>query len=249
MQERTSFVHVFSILLHRDHAHFASDYMLSQEGNDIIILIIRLYSSCEVCIHTGIMLRECIRCHGIHESMLSQPSLIKPLFCIYPYSPHFDVSCDVLYVLRDMLRRHRSLVATLLRPDGALFPHFFKWLSLLVRSDNYVVARLTLRLLYLFLQDKQNMYIALAFLAQAEIVMPVMNHLCSAYRSIQIEAFHVFKLFVVNPRKSLAVTQLLLQNQRQLEGFFATFLCDYEDETFLHEKQIVVSMLSELQIV
>ena len=107
--------------------------MLSQEGNDIIFLIIRLfvcidnitarYSSCEVCIHTGIMLRECIRCHGIHESMLSQPSLIKPLFCIYPYSHHFDVSCDVLYVLRDMLRRHRSLVATLLRPDGALFPH------------------------------------------------------------------------------------------------------------------------------
>ena len=42
-QERKSFTQVFCTLLYRDHYKFASDYMVSIEGSDILLCIMNAY--------------------------------------------------------------------------------------------------------------------------------------------------------------------------------------------------------------
>lgn len=65
---------------------------------------------------------------------------------------------------------------------------------LLLSSRDYITVLLSLRLLYSILHEQMNVYIAIAFLEQSEALVLVMQHLCSPYESIQMEAFQVFKV-------------------------------------------------------
>lgn len=64
----------------------------------------------------------------------------------------------------------------------------------LISSRDYTTVLLSLRLLYSILHERMNVYITIAFLEQSEALVLVMQHLCSPYQSIQMEAFQVFKV-------------------------------------------------------
>ena len=64
----------------------------------------------------------------------------------------------------------------------------------LISSRDYITVLLSLRLLYSVLHERMNVYITNAFLEQSEALVLVMQHLCSPYQSIQMEAFQVFKV-------------------------------------------------------
>ena len=66
--------------------------------------------------------------------------------------------------------------------------------------------------------------------------------------SIQYEAFHVFKIFVANPRKDVKVVELLHRNQQRLLCFLASFLSEREqqDEQFREEKRFLVEEVRKL---
>ena len=64
----------------------------------------------------------------------------------------------------------------------------------LISSRDYITVLLSLRLLYSILHERMNVYITIAFLEQSEVLVLVMQHLCSPSQSIQMEAFQVFKV-------------------------------------------------------
>ena len=62
------------------------------------------------------------------------------------------------------------------------------------------------------------------YIHSAARLMTIMNLLRAKSRSIQFEAFHVFKVFVANPRKPDVVTGILISNRDKLLRFLTLFL-------------------------
>jgi len=65
-------------------------------------------------------------------------------------------------------------------------------------------------------------------------------------KNIQVEAFHVFKLFAANKNKPAEVVNILVTNRSKLLRFFAGFKIDKEDEQFEADKEQVIKEISAL---
>lgn len=63
------------------------------------------------------------------------------------------------------------------------------------------------------------------------------------------EAFHIFKIFVANPKKSRNVHVILYQNKQKLIAFFEQFLSQKaaDDEEFKNERKKVVQYIVDLE--
>ncbi|GAY35352.1 hypothetical protein CUMW_015820 [Citrus unshiu] len=66
-------------------------------------------------------------------------------------------------------------------------------------------------------------------------------------KSIQIEAFHVFKLFAANQNKPPDIVSILVANRSKLLRLFADFKTDKEDEQFEADKAQVVKEIAGLE--
>ena len=51
----------------------------------------------------------------------------------------------------------------------------------------------------------------------------IMNLLRDPSKAIQFEAFHVFKVFVMNPEKNAAIVDLLTKNKEKLTDYLTDF--------------------------
>lgn len=58
----------------------------------------------------------------------------------------------------------------------------------------------------------------------------MMNFLRDKSRNIQFEAFHVFKVFVANPKKPAPIESILRKNKEKLLVFLKGFHNDKEGE-------------------
>ncbi|CAH8359731.1 unnamed protein product [Eruca vesicaria subsp. sativa] len=73
-----------------------------------------------------------------------------------------------------------------------------------------------------------------------------MNLLRSS-KSIQIEAFHVFKLFVANQNKPADIANILVENKSKLLRVLAELKPDKEDERFEADKSQVLREIAALE--
>lgn len=64
------YVTVFNILVTKDYVHFATEYMMSAEGAQIIKLLLDGYSDSAIALNCGIMLRECTN-NGVFTNIFS----------------------------------------------------------------------------------------------------------------------------------------------------------------------------------
>merc|ERR1719197_243014 len=74
-----------------------------------------------------------------------------------------------------------------------------------------------------------------------------MNMLRDKSANIQFEAFHVFKVFVANPKKPADVADILLKNKEKLIAYLENFHNDKDDEQFNEEKALLIKTLHDLQ--
>lgn len=86
------------------------------------------------------------------------------------------------------------------------------------------VAVQSLKLLADILMARQNVRVMFEYVKSKRHLMLVMNLLRSSSRSIQHEAFHVFKVFVANPRKPEDIKSILVSNRDKLLRFLKHFL-------------------------
>ena len=84
------------------------------------------------------------------------------------------------------------------------------------------------------------------YIADVQHLMLVMNLLRDSSRSIQYEAFHLFKVFVANPAKPPAVREILTKNADRLMRYLSDFQTDREEEDFDSEKALLQKVLGEL---
>jgi len=240
-----SAAHVFSNLLRREDlgARFA-EQVASKESLESLTRAFPEQTA-EVALACGMILKEAARTHQVvAEALLFKSKSVWLFLTDYVHLKNFDVSADAFDLVRVLLTSHKTLAATFI---GDNYDFFFECFHRLLTSDNYVTCRESLRLLSDLLLERSNYATMMAYVSSRDNLKIFMLLLRSKKQRIQLETFHVFKVFVANPKKHPAVAKVLSQNKDKLLAFLAAFHDDKRDDQFLEERQLILDTLAALQ--
>lgn len=171
---------------------------------DILVQLVCSYEVADIALQCGLVLRECIRyeplcklLYSAQDPAASDKLLFWRMFA-YVDLGTFDVASDAFATFKELLTRHRTVVAEFLDKH---YDAFFERYTLLLTSQNYVTKRQSLKLLGELLLDRSNFTVMTRYIASTDNLKLMMNLLRDKSKNIQFEAFHVFKVFVANPNK------------------------------------------------
>ncbi|XP_042417438.1 putative MO25-like protein At5g47540 [Zingiber officinale] len=230
--------------LQRQQVHsrlIASEYL--EANKDLLDILISGYEDMDIALHYGAMLRECIRHQSVARYVLESEYMKK--FFDYIQIPNFDIASDATITFKELLTRHKSTVAEFLSKNYDWF--FAEFNSRLLSSPNYITRRQAIKILGDMLLDRSNSAVMVRYVSSKDNLMILMNLLRESSKNIQIEAFHVFKLFAANQNKPPEITSILFTNKDKLLRFFRDFKLDKEDEQFEADKAQVVREIQALK--
>lgn len=219
----------------------ASDYL--EANTDLMDILLLGYENTDMALHYGAMLRECIRHQTVARYVLESPHMRK--FFEYIQLPNFDIAADAAATFKELLTRHKATVAEFLSKNYDWF--FEDYNSKLLESPNYITRRQAVKLLGDMLLDRSNSAVMTRYVSSRDNLRILMNLLRESSKSIQIEAFHVFKLFAANQNKPADIISILVANRSKLLRLFADFKTDKENEQFEADKAQVVKEIASLE--
>ncbi|KAH0605830.1 uncharacterized protein H6S33_004287 [Morchella sextelata] len=209
---------------------------------DTLITLVKGYENKDVANNCGTILRESFKHQALAQVVLYDERFWR--FFDYVQGGSFDIASDAFGTFRELLTKHKPMVAQFLNQNYA---RFFQKYNTLLTSPNYVTKRQSIKLLGEILLDRANYNIMLAYVDSPDHLKLTMNLLRDKSKNIQYEAFHVFKVFVANPKKSKPVQDILLKNREKLLAFLPKFHDDRrEDEQFIDEKGFLMKQILEL---
>jgi len=180
------------------------------------------------------------------NDVMEERQVVDELF-VMVQKPAFDIASDAYKTLQLLLTRNKKLVPIYLNEN---YEKFFGQFNALIQSDNYVTQRQFLNLLSELLLEKTNFNLMIKYIAAKENLKIAMTLLKNESNAISHEAFHIFKVFVANPKKERDIHIVLWKNKEKLITFLTNFLPEKakEDEAFAEEKKIVIKHLESLPI-
>ncbi|XP_005687516.1 PREDICTED: calcium-binding protein 39-like isoform X2 [Capra hircus] len=188
---------------------------------DILFMLLKGYEVPQIALRCGIMLRECIRHEPLAKIILFSNQFQD--FFKYVELSTFDIASDAFATFKDLLTRHKVLVADFL-------------------EQNYDT------LLGELILDRHNFAIMTKYISKPENLKLTMNLLRDKSPNIQFEAFHVFKVFVASPHKTQPIVEILLKNQPKLIEFLSNFQKERtDDEQFTDEKNYLIKQIRDLK--
>lgn len=219
----------------------ASDYL--EKNLDLMNILIAGYENTDMALHYGAMLRECIRHQIVASYVLQSPNMKK--FFDYIQLPNFDIAADAAATFKELMTRHKSTVADFLSKNYEWF--FEEYNSKLLESPNYITKRQAVKLLGDMLLDRSNSAVMTRYVSSRDNLRILMNLLREESKSIQIEAFHVFKLFVANQNKPAEIIGILVTNRSKLLRLLGDFKMDKPDDQFDADKAQVMREIAALE--
>lgn len=209
----------------------------------ILFMLLKGYEAPQIALRCGIMLRECIRHEPLAKIILFSNQFRD--FFKYVELSTFDIASDAFATFKDLLTRHKVLVADFLEQN---YDTIFEDYEKLLQSENYVTKRQSLKLLGELILDRHNFAIMTKYISKPENLKLMMNLLRDKSPNIQFEAFHVFKVFVASPHKTQPIVEILLKNQPKLIEFLSTFQKERtDDEQFTDEKNYLIKQIRDLK--
>lgn len=210
---------------------------------DIVIFMMNGYEIPDIALNCGSMLRECVRHEPLAKIMLYAEEFYN--FFRYVEVSTFDIASDAFSTFKEMITKHKTMCAEFLEKN---YDRFFDAYQHLLNSENYVTRRQSLKLLGELLLDRHNFNVMTRYISNPDNLKLMMNMLKEKSRSIQFEAFHVFKVFVANPNKPKPIADILIRNKERLVDFLGKFHTDRtEDEQFNDEKAYLIKQIQEMK--
>ena len=219
------------------------------------------YENEEIALNTGMILREMLRHEPLCKILLYSEQYVtcaRPLISLlvdtglpirfynypnYIESTTFGISTDAYTSLKETLTRHKPMVAEYLDKN---YDRFFNSFTTLILSSNYVTKRQSLKLLGEILLDRANFSVMTRYIANDANLKMMMNLLRDKSKNIQFEAFHVFKVFVANPKKPPQIEAILRRNKEKLLVFLKSFHNDKDGEFLLFSRHPIDELTSFL---
>ncbi|PON63593.1 Mo25-like [Parasponia andersonii] len=223
----------------------ASEYL--ENNLDLMDILIPSYENpSDVALSYGVIARECIR-HQVVAKYVLESEHIKKFF-EYIQDPNFERASDAALTFKELLTRHKSTAAEFLAKN---YDWFFKeYNSKLLESSNsnYLTKRHATKLLADILLDRSNSAVMVRYVSSLDNMRVLMNLLRVSNKSIQLETFHVFKLFVANQNKPEDIVHVLRSNKSKLLRFLEDFNVSKCDEQFMADKAQVVREICNLDL-
>ncbi|KAL5230984.1 hypothetical protein ABZP36_029760 [Zizania latifolia] len=219
----------------------ASDYL--EPNTNLLHILMSGYDNMDIAIHYSAMLRDCIR-HQVAARYLLESDEDMKKFFHYIEFPDFTIASDAFKTFKELLTRHKSSAAEFFSRNYEWF--FAEFNSKLLSSSNYIIRRQATQLLGDILLDKSNTAVMVCYISSKENLIVLMNLLREQSKAIQVEAFHVFKLFAANQNKSPEILGIMVTNKNKLLRFLADFTIEKEDKQFEADKAQVIAEISGL---
>jgi len=233
---------VFNNLLRRQIGNrFPTVEYICRKEFEIIDHLIRGYEFPEVSQTCGAMLRECIKHEPLAKLIMNSTQFWE--FFKFVEVPNFDIASDAFSTFKELLTKHKALSAEFLEKN---YDQVFEKYTTLLNSQNYVTRRQSLKLLGELLLDRSNFNIMTRYISSSSNLKLMMILLRDKSRSIQFEAFHVFKVFVANPNKTKPVLEILQKNKDKLIAFLTQFHTDKDEEQFNDEKAFLLKQIQAI---
>ncbi|KAL9384690.1 hypothetical protein Peur_021700 [Populus x canadensis] len=189
----------------------ASEYL--ENNLDLMDVLLPGYEDGDIALTYGAISRECIR-HQIVASYVLGSEYMKKFFT-YIQIPNFEIASDAQSTFKELLTRHRSTVAEFL---SANYDWFFQgYISQLLQSPSYITRRHAVKLLGDMLLDRSNSAVMVRY---------------DSNKTIQLDTFHLFKLFVANQKKPPEIISVLVTNRSKLLRFLGDFSIDKDRNVF-----------------
>ena len=242
-ESRKDVVQIFNNLLRRQIGSRSPtvEYLVAKP--EILFATFAGYENEDVALNTGMILKEMLRYEPLCKILLHSEQYVSRIdillgrghlmlhrtrFYTFPHyieNTTFGVSCDAYTNLKETLTRHKPMVAEYLDKN---YDRFFASFKTLISSSNYVTKRQSLKLLGEILLDRANFSVMTRYIADEGNLKVMMNMLRDKSKNIQFEAFHVFKVFVANPKKPPQIETILRRNKDKLLVFLKNFHNDKE---------------------
>ncbi|KAK1946993.1 Calcium-binding protein 39-like [Phytophthora citrophthora] len=217
---------------------------LIAERSDIMRWLVEGYRNNETALICGSMLRDCFEYQSLTMIFLKD---LEPefefLFKVTMENSNFDISADALINISRLLTVHKKTTVAILDES---FDRIFGQLNGLLASENYATRRQALQLLSELLLDPVNFTVMQRYVASRNNLKQIMLLLREPSEALRMDAFHVFKIFVANPNKSLEVEQLLVRNHEKLLAFVSDFGKAESSRDFLQERSLLVFALERM---
>jgi len=194
--------------------------------------------------HCAQMLRSCSRQPQLITALLKGGAASRLLELTR--SETFEISSEAFATLREILLAQSAISAPAVSAD---FGDFFAQFHLLLGADvDYVIRRQALRLLGDVLLDRGFREVMLAYIAEDRFLQIHMNAMRDSSRAIHLGAFHIFKVFVANPRKVYKVHSILHRNRSRLVKLLLVISDGRKGDTNLTEDLgAVIGLLEALE--
>nr|CCA14237.1 calciumbinding protein putative [Albugo laibachii Nc14] len=239
-EARKHFAQIYNNLIRRDLAGFV---MYVERDPFILHALMLGYENPDIALNCGSMMRESVRHEKLARNILYSDDLWK-FFDYYVHYPNFEVASDAFATLKDLFIRHKELASQFFT---AHYDQVFGKYDRLLISENYVTRRQSLKLLGEILLDRSNFDVMMKYIGEKEHLKLMMNLLRDTSANIQFEAFHVFKVFVANPKKPDTIAQILSNNRDKLIAYLRNFQNTKEDPQFVEEKALLIRTLEALE--
>jgi len=204
-------------------------------------LLLESYKDEEATLHCGVVLRSCLR----HDELVQCFVDGNMVFDLIGYAGHssMDISQDAFCSLREVLLEHREVSAPWVNSH---YKEFMEQYNTLLESQDYLVVRSALTLLAFVLLNGRFKSMMDAYIDDERNLRRHMNLLRDPSKAIQLDAFHVFKIFVLN-RMAPKVQQILYKNKDKLVELVSSLLpARMDDNAFFEDQKKVVEILGPL---
>ena len=217
------------------------DYLLHTQPA-ILICLVRGPETPEIGLISGQILRDCIKFESINKFVLYSPEFWN--FFKYVQNPTFEIACDAMMTLNDLLTVHKKMVADFLANN---YDVFMANINNLIKSNNYVTKRQSVKLLNDLVSQKVNLLFLNKYFADTKNLKYTMMLLSEKLKNLQLEGFHLLKFFIANPKRTTKVNETLIKNKLNFIEFFKTFdIASFHDSSLNEERNYVVKEIEEL---
>lgn len=214
-ESRKDVVHIFNNLLRRQIGSRWPTVEYLCKKPEVLFDTLRGYENEDIALNTGMILKEMLRHEPLCKILLWSDQFYT--FPRYIEERTFGISCDAFANYKETLTRHKPMVAEYLEKN---YDRFFNSYTSLLLSTNYVTKRQSLKTLGEILLDRANFNVMTRYIGNEANLKMMMNFLRDKSRNIQFEAFHVFKVFVANPKKTRSYRKHFAKEQREIACIF-----------------------------
>lgn len=164
-------------------------------------------------------------------------------FVQYLSSDNFDQLSTAFATYECLLMIHPDITSEYFSVKWQIFAIQFKQL---MSSPNYLVQLTFLPILFRFITNENCKQVFFRFLDDPENLQLIMCILKRNSKKVQMHAYSIFKLFVLNPRKHPSIVSLLSNNKSALIKYLKDFNFDENDVELENEKQSIISLIANL---